>query len=270
MNYRHAFHAGNFADLLKHAVLLDLMERLTALPGALSVIDTHAGAGIYDLQGDEATRSAEAEAGIGRLLDSSDAPPVFRPLQEAVKALSPDGRLYPGSPHLIASGLRPGDSYLGCELRPDDAERLRQTLRPFPGARAMQSDGYATAVRQTSKGRALVVIDPPFEQADDYERTSQTITAILKQNPKTVLAVWLPIKDLETLDAFRRGLTLRGASAFLAEARLRPLTDPMKMNGCAMLVIGAPKPAEAAARSAADWIVRTLGQAGGKATVVAA
>jgi 23S rRNA (adenine2030-N6)-methyltransferase len=163
--------------------------------------------------------------------------------------------------------LRLGDTYLGCELRPDDAERLRQTLRPFPGARAMQADGYATAVRQTPKGRALVLIDPPFEQPDDYERTTQTIAAVLKQNPRAVLAVWLPIKDLETLDAFRRGLALRGAPAFLAEARLRPLMDPMKMNGCAVLVVGAPKGAEGAARSAADWIVKTLGQAGGKAAV---
>jgi 23S rRNA (adenine2030-N6)-methyltransferase len=269
MNYRHAFHAGNFADLLKHAVVLDLMARLTAQPGPLSVVDTHAGAGVYDLLGPEARRSAEAEAGIGALLRAKDAPVVFAPLIRSVRALSPDGRLYPGSPALIAERLRPGDSYRGCEIRGDDFASLRTVLQAFPQARAVQGDGYGVAAAQVppSPARAFVLIDPPFERPDDYANAAACCLAVLARNPAAVIAVWLPIKDLETLDAFQRRLDGFVAPAFLAEVRLRPLDDPMKMNGCALLVLNPPAGSREAANAASDWIVRALGEVGGRSVL---
>ena len=268
MNYRHAFHAGNFADLLKHAILLDLLARLQAGPGALTVLDTHAGAGIYDLSDGPSQRSREAEAGIGRLLSAPDAPAVFASLISAVRALSPEGRLYPGSPSLAASALRAGDRYIGCELRADDLAHLKQAVKASPAAQVLQTDGYAAAASRTPEApaRVLVLIDPPFERPDDYEAIARTLRGVLKRNRAAVCAVWLPIKDLETLDAFQRGLSDLKADGAMIETRLRPLSDPMKMNGCAMLLINPPAGAVQAGEAAAVWIAETLGE-GGRAVV---
>jgi 23S rRNA (adenine2030-N6)-methyltransferase len=268
LNYRHAFHAGNFADLVKHAALTLLLDALVADPAQLTVIDTHAGAGLYDLGSDMATKSGEAAAGIARLIADPAAPPAFDALKAAVAEANPQGglRLYPGSPALVGRALRSADRYIACELRDDDVERLRQTLRPWRGAEAVQADGYATATARTpASGRAFVLIDPPFERADDYANIAAAVAAIRGRNRSAVVAVWLPLKDLETFDAFLRGLGPAAAGALIAEARLRPLTDPMKMNGCAMVMVGAPADVEAPLQAACDWVVNALGGPGGKA-----
>lgn len=270
MNYRHAFHAGNFADLHKHAILLAMLSALGAEASELTVIDTHAGAGGYDLSGEMARRSGEAQAGIFRLKAATDAPPVFGPLLKAVAAMNggQDGDLYPGSPILLARALRKADRYVGCELRPDDFELLRETLAPYAGAQALRADGFATAVDQAGRGeRAFVVIDPPFERPDDYDRIVQTTRAVLARAPDAALAAWLPIKDLETFDAFLRTMETVTTGLLVAELRLRPLTDPMKMNGCAMVMIGASAAVEAAAAQAGDWIAARLGEPGGRSRV---
>lgn len=270
MNYRHAFHAGNFADLHKHAILLAMLSALQGESDALSVIDTHAGAGGYDLSGEMARRSGEAQAGIFRLKAATDAPPVFAPLLNAVARMNSGkaGDLYPGSPLLTARALRKADRYAGCELRPDDVELLRKTLAPYANARALQADGFATAVEQAGRGgRAFVVIDPPFERPDDYDRIAATTRAVLKRTPDAALAIWLPIKDLETFDAFLRAMETVTGDLLVAELRLRPLTDPMKMNGCAMVMVGAPASVDEAAAQAGDWIAARLGEAGGRSRV---
>jgi 23S rRNA (adenine2030-N6)-methyltransferase len=271
MNYRHAFHAGNFADLQKHAILLALLAAQTADDAPLSVIDTHAGAGAYDLGGDMAQRSGEAAAGIGRLLAMADAPEVFAPLVATVKALNGggEGSLYPGSPLLIARHLRRTDRYVACELRPDDFDSLRRTLAPYPFARAIKDDGYATAGAQAGKGggRTLVLIDPPFERSDDYAQIVATTRAVLARDRHAVIAAWMPLKDLETFDAFMRAMETVTNDALAAELRLRPLTDPMKMNGCAMVMVGAPKSTEAAIAEITAWLANNLGDAGAKARI---
>ena len=270
MNYRHAFHAGNFADLHKHAIVLAMLSALQGESDALSVIDTHAGAGGYDLSGEMARRSGEAQAGIFRLKTASDAPAVFAPLLKAVDAMNGgrEGDLYPGSPLLLARALRKADRYAGCELRPDDAQLLHKTLTPFVSAQALEADGFATAVAQAGKGgRAFVVIDPPFERPDDYARIVETTRAVLARAKDTALAIWLPIKDLETFDAFLRGMETVTNQLLVAELRLRPLTDPMKMNGCAMVMINAPTSVEDAAAQAGDWIASRLGETGGRSRV---
>jgi len=270
MNYRHAFHAGNFADLQKHAILIALLQTLTAERGSLSVIDTHAGAGAYDLGGDMAQRSGEATAGIGRLLAARDAPAVFAPLLAAVKALNGggSGALYPGSPLLIAGLLRQTDRYTACELRPDDFDSLRRSLAPYAFAQAMQDDGYATAAARAGKGgRTFVLIDPPFERSDDYAQIVATTKAVLARDKQAVIAAWMPLKDLETFDAFLRAMETVTQDALAAELRLRPLTDPMKMNGCAMVMVGAPRSTEPAIAEATTWLADTLGEAGAKARI---
>ncbi|WP_421737173.1 23S rRNA (adenine(2030)-N(6))-methyltransferase RlmJ [Caulobacter sp.] len=270
MNYRHAFHAGNFADLQKHAILLALLEALKAQTPTLSVIDTHAGAGGYDLGGEMARRSGEAEAGIFRLIESGDAPAVFAPLIARFRAMNggQDGPLYPGSPLLIAGGLRRDDRYTACELRDDDFDLLRRSLAPYAFAQASKADGFETAAARAGRGgRAFVLIDPPFERPDDYGRIVGVTRDVLARDPDAVLAIWTPLKDLETFDAFIRALETVTDDALVAEVRLRPLLDPMKMNGSAMVMVGAPASIEPAVAAATEWIVQRLGQKGGSARI---
>ena len=270
MNYRHAFHAGNFADLVKHALLGWLLAELTRTGAALTVIDTHAGAGLYELDAASAKASGEAAVGIGRLMTASDVSAPLAALKAAVTRLNPGGalRLYPGSPRLEADALRPADRLIACELREDDAGFLRQALK---GAKAevLVQDGYDVVTARAAPGQRLfVLIDPPFERADDYALAAAAALAVVKRNPAAVLLIWLPLKDLETFDGFLRRLEAGGAQgALVIEARLRPLSDPMKMNGCALVAINPPPGLDAAAKQTAEWVVRVCGDQGGEARV---
>jgi len=267
MNYRHSFHAGNFADLVKHALVLWLVETLQAR-GPLTVLDTHAGAGLYDLSGD-ATRSKEAEAGVARLMSAEGRTPLMDALAARVAALNPGGgvRYYPGSPLLIADALTAGGRYLGFELNPPVRDLLVQALSNRLRAEGREGDGYALATAEAAKARApLVLIDPPFEKPDDYIRSAETALAVVRRDPTATVAVWTPLKDLETFDAFTRRLAGK-EPVLVAEARLRPLTNPMKMNGCAMVVVNPPPGAEAAAREICGWVADSLGDTGGRAGV---
>ncbi len=271
MNYRHAFHAGNFADLVKHAALTDLVATLLADPEPLQVVDTHAGAGLYDLTDGTQARSREAEAGVARL-KGAGLPPEFAGLAAGLEALNGAGevRTYPGSPWLVLSALRPDDRLDACELRPDDFERLNRLFAGAAGkARAHRSDGFAFAEAAAARpGRLLVHIDPPFERADDYLRIAETVGAVIARKPEAVILVWLPIKDLETLDAFARRLeALDLPRVLIAEARLRPLTNPMKLNGCALAAINAPQGYAARLEAICRFVVENLGEAGGRAKV---
>jgi 23S rRNA (adenine2030-N6)-methyltransferase len=272
MNYRHAFHAGNFADLLKHASLIAVLSRLLAEPGPITTVDTHAGAGLYDLAGPEAERSREARSGAARLM-GGDLPPVMAELRRAVQARNPSGalRVYPGSPVLIAERLRPEDRLVACELRPDDHARLQAALAPAgPRARALQTNGYEelTAIAGRRPGRLFALIDPPFERADDYVRLAQAAQETLDAVPQACLLIWTPLKDLETFDACVRRLEpIAPERTLIAEARLRRLTDPMRLNGCALIAVNAPAAAEADLEAACAFVVEALGEPGGRANL---
>lgn len=262
LNYLHAFHAGNFADLVKHAALLRLLAELTRPGPPLTVIDTHAGRGLYDLAGPEARKSGEAEAGIVQLMRAKDAPADFASLVRTVAALNAAGevRRYPGSPWLIAESLRDNDRYVACELRPDEHDALRVVMRGRQNVRTLCADGYAAAVAECPpSGRVLVLIDPPFEKPDDYARIVDTLAALRRRNKNAQALVWLPIKDLETLDSFLRDLEDEVAAPMLvAETRIRPLTDPMKMNGCALVLMAGPD-LQGPLAAICGWVANTLG-----------
>jgi 23S rRNA (adenine2030-N6)-methyltransferase len=266
LNYRHAFHAGNFADLVKHAGLLHLLRTLTADAAGLTVIDTHAGRGLYDIAGPEARRSGEAEAGIVRLMAATDAPAEFAPLVGAVKALNAgrEVRRYPGSPWLIAEALRAGDRYLACELRPEEHGALKVLMKDRANVATLCTDGYEVAVERCPvKGPVLVLIDPPFERPDDYRRIVETVVQVRRRNRQAQLLIWLPLKDLETFDAFLRDLEDEAPAPILAaETRMRPLTDPMKMNGCALVLVGGPAAMAAPLDTVCRWTAERLGQGG--------
>ena len=266
MNYRHAFHAGNFADLVKHAGLTLLLDALMADSSGLVIVDTHAGAGGYDLDGELSRRTGEAAQGIFRLMEA-DAPAAFDGLKTAVAGMNPAGgvRFYPGSPRLIGAALRPQDRYTACEVRDDDHALLSQTLAPYPGARAVQADGYETAPAAVPAPptRALVLIDPPFERPDDYQRIALAMAAVRAKNPRAVVAVWLPLKDLETFDAFLRSIEGVAPDALVGECRLRKLDNPMKMNGCALVIAGAPAGLEGPLSEVCAWVAG-LGEGEGR------
>ncbi|RYG20631.1 MAG: 23S rRNA (adenine(2030)-N(6))-methyltransferase RlmJ [Caulobacteraceae bacterium] len=265
MNYRHSFHAGNFADVVKHALLLWLLDQRQAA-GPVTVLDTHAGAGLYDLTGDGA-RSKEAEAGIARLMAAGDRPPLIEALAAEVAALNAGGetRLYPGSPLLVARRLRAEDRYVGFELRDEMQSLLVDSLKAFPNAEGRLADGYETVTAEARSVRGpLVLIDPPFERPDDYVRAADTARA-LARDPAACIAIWTPLKDMETFDGFIRRLS--GLSIVAAEARLRPLTNPMKMNGCAMVFVNPPAGVETAAQQICGWVADALGDGVGRAEV---
>ncbi|HVY34979.1 MAG TPA: 23S rRNA (adenine(2030)-N(6))-methyltransferase RlmJ [Caulobacteraceae bacterium] len=272
MNYRHAFHAGNFADLAKHAAVALVLDRLLTEAGALCIVDTHAGAGLYDLSGSMARKSGEAEAGIVRLMADQTAPSAFQGVRAAVKRLNPTGAvtLYPGSPRQIAERLRRGDTYVGAELHEEDFALLQQALAPFkPGAVGIKADGYEVAQTAAGQGgRLFVLVDPPFERADDYERTARLAGVLLRRNSQAVVAIWTPLKDLETFDSFVRGLEDAVAAPILvAELRLKSLDNPLRLNGCAMVFINAPKGLSAEFQPALDWLVGHIGDRGAQARI---
>jgi 23S rRNA (adenine2030-N6)-methyltransferase len=266
LNYRHAFHAGNFADLVKHAALLQLIAAAQADAAPLVVIDTHAGRGLYDLTGPEAQRSGEAQAGIGRLMTAREAPVEFAPLIAAVKRLNPGGGVarYPGSPWLAIQALRSQDRYFGYELRPAEEAALRKALKGGPSAETRCADGFAEAARRCpASGRVLLLIDPPFERADDYAQAAAATASALERNAGAQVMIWLPLKDLETFDAFLRELEdAVHAPILVAETRMRPLADPLRMNGCALVLVGAEAGLAPHLEAVCHWTAAVLGEGG--------
>jgi len=213
MNYQHAFHAGNFADVHKHAVLARILEHLRLKPAAFRVIDSHAGAGRYDLLGPEASRSGEWRDGIARLWN---APPqkelqaLLAPYLGAVAALNPGGdlRAYPGSPLLAQALLRPQDRLIACELEPRSAGSLKAALRGDRRAKVLTIDGWTAlgAAVPPKERRGLVLIDPPFEDAADFMRLSAALATAQRKWPTGIYMLWYPIKDRAAADALARRL----------------------------------------------------------------
>lgn len=273
MNYRHAFHAGNFADLVKHAALLWLLAESQRGGQRLQVIDTHGGAGLYDLRGPEARRSGEAEAGVMRLMAEAAQAPEMAALAQAVADANGGGEtwLYPGSPWLIARALRAGDRYEVFEMQPEEHDRLATLMADREAVTTVCADGFAGAVALMAPGaRHIVLVDPPFERADDYQRCCELAAAVLDRDPAATLLIWLPLKDLQTLDVFVRDLedACEPAPILIAEARMRPLDDPMKMNGCVLALINPPQGAAPVLQAICQAVVAAA--PGGKAQVWAA
>ena len=255
---------------MKHAITLAWVKRLGGAAG-LTVLDTHAGAGLYDLKGVDARRTDEASLGVARLMADPEAPPAFAALKRAVQAENHPGQLryYPGSPALMLRALRTVDRYIGCELRPDDHADLAKLTRQR-GGEALRADGYAAlADGRAGEGRRLVLIDPPFERGDEYRNIVEAVAADHRRGGEAAYAIWTPLKDLQTFDSFLGGVETIGVEAGLSvEARLQPLTDPLRMNGCAMVLLGTRAGVDAVsgvADEAARWVVSALGGPGGEA-----
>jgi len=202
MNYRHAYHAGNFADVVKHIALVGVLLHLRKKQTPFAVIDTHAGRGLYDLSGNEAQKTAEADAGIARLagVRGDDAPAL---LAEYLK-ITRDGSHYPGSPLIAARLLRPQDRLVAIEKHPEEAAVLAHVLQPFARARALRDDGFErlAGLLPPAERRGLVLIDPPYESETDFADAAQAVGATMKRFATGIVLIWFPIKSNAAGDAF--------------------------------------------------------------------
>jgi 23S rRNA (adenine2030-N6)-methyltransferase len=211
MNYRHAFHAGGFADVIKHIVLVRILTYLHDKPAAFRVIDTHAGAGVYDLGGDEARRGGEWLTGIARLLQarlSEASAALVKPYLDIVRAFNPqrDLRAYPGSPLIARALLRPQDRLVACEVEQSARKRLIDALRRDTQARVVDLDGWVAlpAFVPPNERRGLVLIDPPFEQKDEFERLAGGFAEAFAKWPTGIYMLWYPVKSRRATDALTR------------------------------------------------------------------
>lgn len=259
MNYRHAYHAGNFADVFKHLILVEIITYLKRKPAPFRVIDTHAGVGAYALASTEAKRTGEWLDGIARLRAawlSGDA--VSSALQkqtahlrqaletaEARLKVTDVGTVYPGSPVLAAALLREQDRLIANELHPEDNAQLKSALRGFRNAKVLQIDAY-TALRSLMpppERRGLVLVDPPFEQPGEFDRMAAGLDAALKRFRTGIYALWYPIKDVAPLARFKSALSaIKTCELIAAELHLRAPDDPNDLSGCGLIIANPPYP----------------------------
>ncbi len=244
MNYRHAFHAGNHCDVLKHAALALILESLRTKDKPFTVLDTHAGRGLYDLDSPEAARSGEHRGGILRLGDDPAIPASLAPYLEAVRRQNPFGgqRWYPGSPMIVRDALRAGDSAKFCELHPEERAALDRLIGTDRRIRLYEGDGYQAvrAFLPPKERRGLVLIDPPFEEPGEFDRLAGAVADGVRRWASGAFMIWRPVKDeagyqrcLAALSALGIGKTL------VVELRIAPAARD-RLTGSGLFIINPP------------------------------
>lgn len=248
MNYRHAYHAGNFADVVKHAVLARLVEYLKRKDKAFRVIDTHAGIGLYDLSSEEARKTGEWQDGIGRLVSASlpaDAAQLLEPYLDAVRAVNPDGGIerYPGSPLIARHLLRKQDRLSALELHPEDAQTLATLFDGDFQTRVTELDGWLAlgAHLPPKEKRGLVLVDPPFEIGGEFDRLVEGLMKAHRRWPGGIFALWYPVKDRRAVAAFREALAGAGIAKIMdIEFYIRSPSPEPRLDGTGMVVVNPP------------------------------
>lgn len=248
MNYRHAFHAGGPADVVKHAVLARILIHLQSKPAAFRVIDSHAGAGLYDLRGPEATRNPEWRHGIARLLGAAiadDARVLLAPYLDALASLNPGGELatYPGSPVLARMLLRSQDRLVACEIEPQAVAALTRHLGGDRRTKAVAIDGWTAlnAYVPPPERRGVVLIDPPFEAADEFSRLAQALEAAHRKWATGIFVLWYPTHGRQDSDALARRLRRSRIQKVLRiEVEFETPQEPRRLAGCGLIVVNPP------------------------------
>ncbi|MCP3472880.1 23S rRNA (adenine(2030)-N(6))-methyltransferase RlmJ [Bradyrhizobium sp. CCGUVB1N3] len=275
MNYRHAFHAGSFADVIKHIVLARILTYLQDKPAAFRVIDTHAGAGLYDLEGDEARRGGEWLTGIARIMQarlSNEVAALTKPYLDIVRAFNPRGELktYPGSP-LIARGLlRPQDRLVACELEPKARKALIDVLRRDTQARVVDLDGWIAlpAFVPPKERRGLVLIDPPFEAKDEFERLGEAFSEAFAKWPTGIYVIWYPAKSRRATDALAQAVARAAAAAkpqgkcLRLEFSVAPQSTGASLASTGLLIVNPPFTLQDELRTILPELEKPLGQGG--------
>lgn len=265
MNYRHAYHAGNFADVVKHAALVAILLHLRKKDKPFRVIDTHAGRGVYDLDSEAAQRTGEAAGGIARLADLSGAslPPAMATYLDIAGRVG--AARYPGSPLIAAQLLRQNDKLIAIEKHPEDEAALAQTLAPFKNAKSICADGYArlAALLPPPERRGLVLIDPPFEAENEFVQLAQALAGARKRFATGITLVWYPVKSTAASDAFA-GEVLAGGSQEVARITIdigrEAKSDKDRLSAAGLLVINPPYGFVEEMRAAASLLAPRLGR----------
>jgi len=270
MNYRHAYHAGAFQDVVKHAILGLVLSHLKQKEKPFFVLDTHAGIGRYDLASVEAMKTKEAEGGILRLWAAPRVPPELEDYLACVRALNGRGkgapRWYPGSPRLMRQLMRPQDRLVAVELHPDDAKKLAAEFRRDPAVKVMRMDGYTAAksLLPPAERRGLVVIDPPFEEADEFERLARGLRQAYRRWATGIYAIWYPVKDVAAAAAFLDDVKASGIRRILStELWVEKPGDPEKLTGTALLLVNPPWNLPPALESMLAFLAAVLARAPG-------
>ncbi len=278
VNYRHAFHAGNFADVLKHVVLAHCARHLTLKDRPFAALDTHAGAGWYDLDAEAARRSPEWRDGVRRLWAAAPPPAAasfLAPYLDAVRALNPDGALarYPGSPAILAEIARDWDRIVLGELHPGDARTLRLRFEGDRRVRVVEGDGYGLlkSALPPKERRGLALVDPPFEARDEMIRLARAAKAAIMRWATGTCIFWRPLKDLRTAERFDAGLArwlieergLLAEKVLRADLWVRAPESEGPLSGAGVLVVNPPYGLDAGLGAALPWLAERLAQGAG-------
>lgn len=263
LSYRHGFHAGNFADVFKHLTLVMAVRALARKDKPFRYLDTHAGAGRYDLASALAKKNREYEGGIERLRDAEEMPDAVRLYMEAVRAVNVGRslRFYPGSPRLVRHFLRARDRMALCELHGTEAEALQKEFAGDRQTVVHHLDGYQglKAFLPPPERRGLVLIDPAYELKNERGRALEALFAAWKRWPTGVFVWWRPLQDGPTEDWLKRRLAKAGIPSILsAELRIRDATEEPRMNGVGMVVVNPPWRMDEELEQAGTWLWRRL------------
>lgn len=277
MNYRHGFHAGNFADVLKHVVTTAIVDHLAKKDAPFCVLDTHAGRGSYDLVAGQAERTREYEGGVGRLWSTAatgeKAPPLTQRYLDLVRDFNRQRNgsdalaAYPGSPRLARMQLRTQDRIVACELHPEEHALLKAEFRGDPQVQVHARDGWEAlgALLPPKEKRGLVLIDPPYEaQEEELKQAADALLAAQAKFPTGVLALWYPIKERTTIERFHRRLQTGGAGKLLiAELCVWPDDNRLGLNGSGMAILNPPWQLDEKLAAELPWLWRQLTVDGG-------
>ncbi|MDI9409408.1 MAG: 23S rRNA (adenine(2030)-N(6))-methyltransferase RlmJ [Candidatus Pacebacteria bacterium] len=280
MNYRHAYHAGSLHDLFKHAVWLHLIARMQQKPAPVLLVDSFAGAGLYNLEGTEASATGEAVIGIKKLMQMSDIAPSLQPLAAAVRRVNSSGlvKFYPGSTLLALGNKRTDDHLVACELHPDEASKLKERVKAEQRVNHQQNitvraeDGLIAlkSLLPTPLRRALVLLDPPYEKTDEYDRLARNLAQAYGRFPTGVFVLWYPLKDSVTTSrsAFARfwgELQTQGVRHIIAAEFSPEAKDAEgRLNGSGMMIINPPWQVEAEIMTIARNLAEALGLNGAR------
>src|ERR1700722_13715074 len=275
MNYRHAFHAGGFADVIKHIVMVRILIYLQDKQAAFRVIDTHAGAGVYDLAGEEARRGGEWLTGIARIMQarfSEKTAPLLKPYLDIVRAFNSQAQLvaYPGSPLIARALLRPQDRLTACEVEPKARKRLIDALRRDPQARVVDLDGWMAlrAFVPPNERRGLVLIDPPYERKDECERLAAGFAEAFAKWPTGSYLLWYPAKSRRATDELAQRVAQAIGDArppgkcLRVEFSAAPQTAGQSLTSAGLLVVNPPWTLAAELKTILPELEKPLGQGG--------
>jgi 23S rRNA (adenine2030-N6)-methyltransferase len=283
MNYHHAFHAGGFADVIKHIVLVRILTYLHEKPAPFRVIDSHAGSGLYDLTGEQARRGGEWLTGIARIMQarfSQQATSLLQPYLDIVRAFNPRGPLqaYPGSPLIARAMLRPQDRITACEVEPAARKALIDALRKDAQARVVDLDGWVAlpAFVPPNERRGLVLVDPPFEASDEFDRLADGFNSAFSRWPTGVYLLWYPAKSRRATDQLARQVAQTTGSVkpericLRLEFSVAPQAVDSALTSCGLLIVNPPWTLQGELKTILSELEKPLGRGAGRFRLVRA